>query len=292
MANGGITLPVARSILANRAPNWATTPLRPIPSTGTDNALFMLGDHHVLRLPKRREAVLPLARELTWLPQFSGLPLAIPELVFRGKARFDYDFEFGIFTWIHGQIASPGAIGDRPGAVQSLAQFLIALRRIETVGAPPAGPENNHRGIELSRLSDKAAASISTLADEIDANAARAVWERACRASPAQSPDWVHSDLKADNLIARDGTLAGVIDWGLSAVGDPAVDYAVAWSWVDPENRAQFRDRVEIDQDAWERAKGWALYCAVIALSYYRGRSHAALCAQSRFTLSRLGLLK
>lgn len=83
-----------------------------------------------------------------------------------------------------------------------------------------------------------------------------------------------------------------MIDWGLSAVGDPAVDYAAAWTWVAPAARTAFRDRLELEDRTWERASGWALYCAVIALSFYRGGRNEALCRQSRLTLSRLDLLR
>ena len=85
--------------------------------------------------------------------------------------------------------------------------------------------------------------------------------------------------------------MSGVIDWGLSAVGDPAADYATAWFWIDPSARAAFRDHLDLDDSDWLRAKGWALYGAVIALSYYRGGRNESLCQQSRLTLSRLGLL-
>ena len=92
-------------------------------------------------------------------------------------------------------------------------------------------------------------------------------------------------------MIARGGALHGVIDWGLSAVGDPAADYAAAWSWLDPSARETFRECLSLSDQDWLCAKGWALYGAVIALSYYRRRNNEALCRQSRQTLWRLGLL-
>ena len=56
--------------------------------------------------------------------------------------------------------------------------------------------------------------------------------------------------------------------------------------------RAAFRDRLGAPETDWLRARGCALYGAVIALSYYRGGRNEALCRQSRLTLSRLGLLR
>ena len=41
---------------------------------------------------------------------------------------------------------------------------------------------------------------------------------------------WVHGDLHPGNLLVRNGTLAGVLDFGSLGVGDPAVDLMAAWT--------------------------------------------------------------
>lgn len=286
-----INVELARTVLSSHATEWAELPIKPIKSTGTDNALFMLGNDSVLRIPKRESAVILLEKELNWLPTLRGLPLAVPELLYHGKTKQELSFDFGIFRWMHGQIASPDQIVDSKQAASDLAEFLVALRDVNTLHAPRAGQQNNNRGVSLVDLSENVVSSIDILADEINAVDAQRLWERVCSTPSAINPVWVHGDLKADNMIAVDGVLVGVIDWGLSAVGDPAVDFAAAWTWVEPESRELFRWVCQIEENDWQRAKGWALYCAVIALSYYRGRSHEALCTQSRLTLHRLGLL-
>ena len=65
-------------------------------------------------------------------------------------------------------------------------------------------------------------------------------------------PALLHADLGPAHLLVRDGRLAGVIDWGDTRVGDPALDYA--WllngpfpDWdVDPDlrRRARFYHRL------------------------------------------------
>lgn len=52
------------------------------------------------------------------------------------------------------------------------------------------------------------------------------------------------------------------------------------------------RDRGGGDEADWQRARGWALYGAVIALGFHRGGGDGALCRQSRRALSRLGVLR
>lgn len=274
-----------------QTPHWADLPLRRIASTGTDNTIYRLGETLLVRVPRRPSAVALLSKELDWLPHLQDLPLDVPKLRFRGSAEPGIAFDFGIFDWMEGQIAIPGHIADWQDAARVLAGFLKALHLKDTNGAPPAGECNSRRGVALRELTDATLPAIEIIADEIDPHRARGLWEAACAAAFSGPPVWLHGDLKANNLIVRNGMLSGVIDWGLAAVGDPAADYATAWFWVDPAARAAFRDHLEPDDNDWLRAQGWALYGAVIALSYYRGGRNEALCQQSRLTLSRLGLL-
>ncbi|MBE1285317.1 MAG: phosphotransferase [Rhodobacteraceae bacterium] len=278
-------------MLERYAPDWADRPIRQFPSTGTDNTLFRLGDDAVLRIPKRPSAIKPLIKELNWLPSMTGLPLAVPEVRYHGRTRQEIGFDFGILSWQKGQIATPGHIAFPKASARLLGRFLNALRDTPTDSTPSAEVANHNRGVKLTDLNCKARECINILSDEINKREALALWENACALPAHARPVWLHGDLKADNLIAENGDLAAVIDWGLAAVGDPAVDYAAAWTWVDPENREIFLTEAGATQSDRIRARGWALYCAGIALSYYRGRSHNALCRQSRQTLQSLGLL-
>jgi len=286
-----ITPAVVARLLAEQAPGWASLPRRRHRSTGTDNAIFRLGDRAQLRLPRRAPAIPALEKELDWLPRLRPLPLAVPTVLARGRVAADPPFSFGILDWMAGEIALPTRIANWPQAARTLAGFLRGLHRIDTSGAPLAGPANSRRGVALPSLGDVTLPAIVALADEIDTARALALWDSACAEDFTQPPVWLHGDLKADNLIARDGALVGVIDWGLAAVGDPAADYAAVWSWLDPSARHEFRTALGLSDNDWRRGQGWALYGAVIALSFYRGGRNEALCRLSRLTLGRLGLL-
>ncbi len=281
---------VIQRLLSEVTPQWAELPVRRLVSSGTDNALYRLGDELLLRLPRREAAAKLISKELDWLPHFTSLPLDVPRLRFRGSIDLGLRCDFGIFDWMEGDIASPQNIADPIAAALALANFLRALHLKDIKGAPLAGEHNNNRGVALDVLSSVTLPAIEILADEIDVHAARELWQSACATVHRGPPVWLHGDLKADNLIAGGGQLKGVIDWGLSAAGDPAADYAVAWTWVDPSARDTFRAACGLNDRDWLRAEGWALYGAVIALSYYRGGRNEALCQQSRFTLSRLNM--
>ena len=66
-------------LLATQFPQWAYLPIDPVPSAGTDNALYRLGDDMLVRLPRIHWAVEQVDKEHQWLPKLAlSLPLAIP----------------------------------------------------------------------------------------------------------------------------------------------------------------------------------------------------------------------
>jgi aminoglycoside phosphotransferase (APT) family kinase protein len=88
------------------------------------------------------------------------------------------------------------------------------------------------------------------------------------------------------NLLAHRGRLAAVIDWGALGVGDPAADLAPAWWLFDGAARRAFREAASEGlpdpEAAWERARGWVLVQAAIALPYYWDRWPAFARASQR----------
>jgi aminoglycoside phosphotransferase (APT) family kinase protein len=66
--------------------------------------------------------------------------------------------------------------------------------------------------------------------------------------------------------VVRDGRLAAVIDFGTSGIGDPACDVVIAWTRFVGPSRAAFRTILGVDDAMWARARGWALWKALITL--------------------------
>ena len=98
----------------------------------------------------------------------------------------------------------------------------------------------------------------------IDTDMLRGIWDAATEHAHTEPPVWVHGDIAPSNLLVRDGRLSAVIDFGSCGVGDPACDYAIAWTFFDDSSRAVFRAALESDDDTWQRARGWALWKALI----------------------------
>ena len=126
-------------------------------------------------------------------------------------------------------------------------------------------------------------AAIAALREELDVNAVTTLWEDALTAPVWSGPAvWIHGDLDARNLLARDGRLTGVIDFGGVAVGDPACDVMAAWKLLPAETRDVFRAMLSVDESTWRRARGWVLSQALIALAYYTMETNAVLVLEAR----------
>jgi len=274
---------VVRRLLAAQFPEWADLPLEAVEPRGTDNWLFRLGGELVVRLPCRERTVATLVRERTWLPRLAGLPLEIPLPVAAGKPGAGYAWTWSVYRWLEGENAIDAPIADLAQAAVDLAALLEALRRFDPVGGPDPGEENFFRGAPPETFDPRVRADLAQLRDEIDVEAATAVWDAALRAPGREGPPvWVHGDLDRRNLLTRQGRLAAVVDFGCVGVGDPACDVAVAWKVLSAETRDTFRSALAIDEATWTRARGWVVSQALGALAYYTPETNPTLVAEAR----------
>jgi aminoglycoside phosphotransferase (APT) family kinase protein len=97
-----------------------------------------------------------------------------------------------------------------------------------------------------------------------DLPAVTAIWHEALSSEWVEPPVWFHGDVAVGNLLVRDGRLAAVIDFGTCGVGDPACDFVMAWTFFNADERGTLRAAVEVDDATWRRARGWALWKALI----------------------------
>jgi aminoglycoside phosphotransferase (APT) family kinase protein len=259
-------------LLAAQFPQWADLPIRPVPSAGTDNVLYRLGDDMVVRLPRIHEATGQVDKEHHWLSKLAPrLPLAIPVPLAKGTPGAGYPWPWSVYRWLEGENATIERIADPVQAATALAQFIAALQRIDSTGGPLSGTPNFSRGEPLAMRDSQTRAAIASLHGTLDTDAATAAWEAALQ-SPAWSspPVWIHGDLQSGNLLAQHGRLRAVIDFGSLSVGDPACDLQVAWNLLSAETRAVFRAALAVDDATWARGRGWALSVGLIALPYYQ----------------------
>lgn len=277
---------LVHKLISAQFPQWAALPLKRVPSTGTDNAMFRIGEELAVRLPRRQASMEQVEKEHRWLPRLAPLPLEIPVPVALGEPSAEYPWRWSIYRWLVGENAAVAHLTDERAAAVAIAHFICALRAVDTSGGPLPGSHNFGRGVPLLQRDRWVRTSIASLDGEIDAAAVRAAWQEALDAPPWSGPPvWIHGDLQPSNLLVRDGHITGVIDFGGLAVGDPACDLMLAWNFFTSDARAAFKSALLPDDAAWARGRGWALSMALIALPYYMNTNPAIVNA-SRATIA------
>lgn len=258
---------VVRALVGEQFPQWAGLALVPVAEPGMDNMTYRLGDDMLVRLPRYPRWENQVHREQRWLPVLAPhLPLAVPVPLAKGAPGAGYPFPWSVYGWLPGDRATPAHLADTRAAALALADFLVALRAVDAAGGPPPEWSNGFRGAGVADERDspvvatRMRAKIDALAGLTDTGALTEIWHAALAAPPWSGPPaWVHGDPAPNNLLARDGRLSAVIDFGTLAVGDPATDLIGAWTFVTAADRDAFRDRVDLDDATWTRGRAWGL---------------------------------
>jgi aminoglycoside phosphotransferase (APT) family kinase protein len=202
---------------------------------------------------------------VSWLPKLAPcLSLSVPEPLAKGQPSSDYPFPWAIYRWLDGQPYRDDLVHDERQAAADLAEFVLELRRVDPLGAPPGGRK------PLRDLDATTRVAIEASRDVIDSDAAAAAWASALEAPVWDgTPVWIHTDLLRPNLLVDGGRLCAVIDFGGVGVGDPVADVIAGWSVFSGTGRAAYRNAIGVDAGTWNRARGYALHQAVLIIPYY-----------------------
>ncbi len=263
---------------------------------GWDNAAFLVNKHFVFRFPRREIAAGLLEREARILPLLAPhLPLRIPLPEYVGAPIAEYPWVFASYALLPGRTACQFSCSehDRLELAPALARFLAALHHI-SVGpatlewAPrdeikradvrtraPRVKERillNHAGLDVGEL--------QTLIDLVD--------ELAAMQLHTVEPCWVHGDLYARHLVLTSPRqLVGVIDWGDVHIGDPALDLSIAWSFLPPPARQEFRKAYgPIDDATWNRARFRAIHYGALLVEYGTDTADEAIREAGEYALA------
>jgi aminoglycoside phosphotransferase (APT) family kinase protein len=261
----GIDAALVRRLIAQQFPQWAALPVTPVKIDGWDNRTYRLGTELTARLPTHESYTAAIDKEHEWLPVLAPhLPVAIPAAVAKGSPGEGYPYHWAIRSWIDGETASSETVADLNEFARSIAEFILALQSVDATGGPVAGAHSFHRGGPPEYYHDETVEALAVLKGRIDADLAREVWDAALATSWGRPPVWFHGDIASGNLLVRDGRLSAIIDFGTSGVGDPACDLVIAYTFFAGESRETFRAAVGQDRGTWARARGWALWKALI----------------------------
>jgi aminoglycoside phosphotransferase (APT) family kinase protein len=280
MSKVEITDILVKNLIAEQFPQWSHLPIRPVALSGVDNRTFRLGNEMSIRLPSAECYAEQVQKEQTWLPILvPHLSFRIPEPLAMGYPTKNYPWHWSIYRWIEGESANALIIDDvhLQQIASDLAQFLHELHKIDIIGGPLPGPHNFWRGAHPSVYDDETRSAIENLKGLIDVDAATAVWQKAMSSRWNKNPVWIHGDFSAGNILIKENRLVAVIDFGGMAIGDPACDLVIVWTFLKNESRKIFRSYMTLDHDTWARARGWALWKALITIASLQDKtSHEA----------------
>ncbi|SCG00754.1 MULTISPECIES: aminoglycoside phosphotransferase family protein [unclassified Streptomyces] len=285
---------LVRRLIAGQFPRWAGLAVERVPSGGTVNAMYRLGDGMgdsmgdgmVVRLPLVEGGAKDVSLEQQWLPRLARqLPMPIPEVLGAGQPAEGYPWPWSVYGWLAGENPEAGALREPALLAKDLAGFVAAMRSINLPEPPEA-----YRGGPLASLDAPTRAAIGQLRaipeEGVDCDAVTAVWENALRAPGWDGPPvWLHADLMPGNLLVDNGgRLTSVIDFGCTGVGDPACDLFPAWNLLPPDARQIFRETLGADDATWTRGRARTLSQALIALPYYR-TTNTAMASNARHVI-------
>ena len=250
-------------LIKEQFPQWANLFIKPVEHSGHDNRTFHLGNDMTVRLPSGKEYVPQVEKEIKWLPilaQNISLPISCP--IAKGKATEYYPFPWSVNKYIDGETLTESNILSKNCFALELSGFLRELQSVDTKNAPVAGEHNFFRGAHPAVYNEQVTNVLQKLSNILPTHIIRRIWENALLTKWEKQPVWLHGDIAPGNLLVKDGKLCGVIDFGIMGIGDPACDYAMAWTFFDSQNRKYFLQG--LDRGTINRARGWALWKALI----------------------------
>jgi len=214
---------------------------------GCDSVTTLVERRWVDRIARRPEVGTALLAEAVLLPAIAdGLPVEVPRPVVltREPLRVRH-------VLVSGAAVDPGRLTSADGEV--FGAFLGALHATPLplaadAGCPSAADDHVGRAAQVDRFRDVV---LPLLPPEHRATAEALLEQVAVVGDQALC----HGDLVTEHVLARDGRLSGVIDWGDARVTDPAIDLA----WALNATSAAFAEAVAsgVDDDTTARAGAW-----------------------------------
>ncbi|EEK78323.1 acetyltransferase [Bacillus cereus] len=260
-----INVSLVEKLIQEQFPEWAHLEVKSVKLSGHDNRTFHLGDQMSVRLPSDVAYAPQVEKENKWLPLLSkelSLPISSP--IAKGNPSEEYPWPWSINKWIEGETVTKENVRDLNEFAADLGSFLVALQSIDASNGPIAGAHNFYRGGLISVYDEEARGAIENNKDVFNETVLKHLWDLALQSTWKRKPVWIHGDVAPGNLLVKDGKLCAVIDFGILGVGDPACDAAMAWTFFDENSRNVFKEVLHIDDETWNRARGWALWKALI----------------------------
>ena len=258
-----ICLEMVQRLINEQYPQFMGEYIKPVEKSGHDNRTYHLGDDIIIRWPSGKDYAMQAKKENQWLPYLANqLSLPISQPLYLGKETEYYPHPWSILRYLEGETLTYDNIKSMVMFAEELRTFLDEFQSISCENGPIAGRHNFYRGGNLRVYHQETMDALNALSDQIDTVRLFDLWHLALVSNEHIKNKWVHGDVAPGNLLIKDGHLCAVIDFGILGVGDPACDYAMAWTFFDSQSRDVFLKG--LSQKMRNRAMGWALWKALI----------------------------
>jgi aminoglycoside phosphotransferase (APT) family kinase protein len=280
---------VVRELIDVQFPQWRGLHVRRVAASGTVNAIFRLGSGLAARFPLRGAAPAATRRELESeaaaareLAAATRFP--VPAFVALGEPGPGYPLPWSVQTWLPGRTGDEDDPSGESTFASDLAEFITAVRTIETRGRTFTG---HGRGGDLKEHDDWMRICLRESEGLVDVPRLTRMWA-AFRELPREAADVMsHGDLTPGNVLTADGHLAGVLDVGSYCAVDPALDLISAWNLLEAGPRQVLRTALRCTDLEWERSQAWAFQQAM-GLVWYYAESNPVMSRLGRTTLDRI----
>ena len=258
-----ITTELVKQLVRDQFPQWKELEIYPVTNSGHDNRTFHLGNTMTVRLPSGKEYAAQVQKENQWLPYLQEhLDYPISKPIAAGVPTHEYPFPWSINVWIDGETLLTCPHIDKKRFAKDLSAALEKLQAVDCYGGPEAGRHNFYRGGDLKVYHQETVDALKNLECRLPVKLLHEIWDHSIAEVYTGQNVWVHGDIAPGNLLLQNNQFYGIIDFGILGTGDPACDYAMAWTYFDSESRNIFLKGLSCDMV--NRARGWALWKALI----------------------------
>ncbi len=248
-------------------PQFKNLSIKEVSLQGHDHISYRLGHIYVMRFPSDEAYSTQVIKEAEILPKIAPkLSIEIPRPILLLKPNDLFPYHFSIMRWVDGDVYDKKDI-DNFDLIDKLATILVELRHLPQFEKWLCGQHNFYRGAHISVYEDETRDALEQLTILEDKELLEERLNQALKTEWKDTPVFIHGDIAPNNLLIENRKLVGLIDFGNCGMGDPACDYAIAWTTFNYNERKHFRNLLNVDEGTWLRASVWALWKALIQMN-------------------------
>jgi aminoglycoside phosphotransferase (APT) family kinase protein len=200
---------------------------------GWDFQVFEVDARWLFRFPKRETSIVKLNTEYKLLSSLrEWVPLPVPNYEYFCESHDSSNRPFAGYRKLPGVGGDTSKIVDRYEVARQLGVFLTRLHTYPVDKARESGVPEKCDLVMSWR--DKSLEQLRKL-DGLNVNQdlVRRYLENDTPVLFEGAASLVHNDLWAEHILvdSRSGRVSGIIDWGDTAIGDPAIDFACLYTW-------------------------------------------------------------